>query len=53
MLKKEPQLQIIDFDKDKIKIEIVAWVSDPKLAWDFSCEIRERLFNLFKKEKLF
>ena len=51
--KKEPQVQIIDLDKDQIKLEVRTLASDSKSAWDFSCEIREKLLKLFNKKGLY
>jgi small-conductance mechanosensitive channel len=53
LIKKEPRIQIVDLDRDQIKIEVFAWAKSPKEAWDFSCEIREQLLKLFNKEGLY
>ena len=52
LIKKEPQAQIIELESDKMKIEVQTWVDKPEMAWDFSCEIRERLLKLLKSEGL-
>jgi small-conductance mechanosensitive channel len=53
LLKKEPQIEITDLDRDQIKVEIKAWAKSPKEAWDYSCQIREKLVKLFNKEGLY
>lgn len=53
LTKKEPQVQIVELEPEQIKIEVQAWAEKPEAVWDFSCEIRERLFRLFKSEGYF
>lgn len=50
LIKKEPRVQIVELEPDKMKIEVQVWAEKPEMAWDFACEIRERLLRLFKSE---
>ena len=49
---KEPEIYLVDFDSEKIKIAILAWIVNPAKMEEAISQIKEDAYKFFKKEKL-